>query len=85
MTCDVTIDPADGKIKKLVIFDKNGKKLNLKKTYRVVANSYSVAVSPSNRKDQGRSLRISTPDMIKSFLEKQGRINYQGRRCIRIK
>ena len=85
MTCDVTIDPADGKIKKLVIFDKNGKKLNLKKTYRVVANSYSVAVSPSNRKDQGRSLRISTPDMIKNFLEKQGRINYQGRRCIRIK
>ena len=85
MTCDLTIDPANGKIKKLVIFDKNGKKLNLKKTYRVVANSYSVAVSPSNRKDQGRSLGISTPDMIRNFLEKQGRINYQGRRCIRIK
>ena len=40
MTCDVTINPADGKIKKLVLLDKNGKKLNLKKTYRVVSNSY---------------------------------------------
>ena len=83
MTCEVTQNPADGKIKKLVIFGKDGKKLNLKKTYRVVANSYSVAVSPTNRKDEGRSLGITTPDIIKNYLEHQGRVNYQGRRCLK--
>jgi 5'-nucleotidase len=82
-TCEVTCDPADGTVKKLVLLDKAGKKLNLKKTYRVVSNSYSVAVSPTNRKNVGKSLGITTPDMIRDYLEKQGRINYQGRRCLK--
>ena len=83
MTCEITLNPADGTIKKLVIFDKDGKKLNMKKTYRVVSNSYSVAVSPSNRADEGHSLGITTPDMIKNYLEHQGRVSYEGRRCLK--
>jgi 5'-nucleotidase len=83
MTCEITTNPADGKIKKLVIYDKEGKKLNLKKTYRVVSNSYSVAVSPTSRQDMGKSIGITTPDLIKNYLEHQGRIDYQGRRCLR--
>ena len=82
MTCDITLNPADGTIKKLVIYDKEGKKLNLKKTYRVVSNSYTVAVSPTNRQDMGKSIGITTPDLIKNYLEHQGHINYQGRRCL---
>ena len=82
-TCEVTYDPADGKVKKLVLLDKDGKKLNLKKTHRVVSNSYTVAVSPTNRKDEGKSIGITTPDLIKNYLEHQGRINYQGRRCLK--
>ena len=84
-TCEITINPADGKITKLVLLDKDGKKLNLKKTYRVVSNSYTVAVSPTNRKDMGNSIGITTPDLIKNYLEHQGRINYQGRRCLTYK
>ena len=84
MTCDVTINPADGKIKKLVLLDKDGKKLNLKKTYRVVSNSYTVAVSPTKRADQGHSIGITTPDLIKNYLEHQGRISYQGKKCLNI-
>ena len=83
MTCEITLNPADKTIKKLVIFDKDGKKLNLKKTYRVVSNSYSVAVSPTNRHDEGHSLGITTPDLIKSYLEHQGRVSYEGRRCLK--
>ena len=83
MTCEVTYDPATLKVKKLVLFDKDGKKLNLKKTYRVVSNSYTVAVSPTNRKDPGKSIGITTPDLIKNYLEHQGRINYQGRTCLK--
>ena len=82
-TCEVTYDPADGKVKKLVLLDKAGKKLNLKNTYRVVSNSYTVAVSPTNRKDEGKSIGITTPDLIKNYLEHQGKINYQGRRCLK--
>ena len=84
MTCDVTINPADGKIKKLVLLDKNGKKLNQKKTYHVVSNSYSVAVSPTQRVDQGQSIGITTPDLIKNYLEHQGRVSYQGKKCLNI-
>jgi 5'-nucleotidase len=83
MTCEITVNPADGKITKLVILDKDGKKLNLKKTYKVVSNSYSVAVSPTKRGDQGHSLGITTPDMIKNYLEHQGRVSYEGRRCLK--
>jgi len=83
MTCEITLNPADKTIKKLVIFDKDGKKLNLKKTYRVVSNSYSVAVSPTNRHDEGHSLGITTSDLIKSYLEHQGRVSYEGRRCLK--
>ena len=84
MTCDVTINPADGKIKKLVLFGKDGKKLNLKKTYRVVSNSYTVAVSPTQRADQGQSIGITTPDLIKNYLEHQGRVSYQGKKCLNL-
>ena len=85
MKCEVVIDPATKKVKKLTLFDMNGKKLNLKKTYRVVSNSYTVAVSPTNRADQGHSVGITTPDIIKNYLEHQGRISFQGRRCLDIK
>jgi 5'-nucleotidase len=82
MTCDIVTDPATMKIKKLTLYDKTGKKVNLKKTYHVVGNSYSVAVSPTNRADQGQSLGITTPDVVKNYLEHQGRISFQGRRCL---
>ena len=85
LKCEVVIDPATQKVKKLTLFDMNGKKLNLKKTYRVVSNSYTVAVSPTNRADQGHSVGITTPDIIKNYLEHQGRISFQGRRCLDIK
>ena len=85
MTCEVVIDPATQKVKKSTLFDLNGKKLNLKKTYRVVSNSYTVAVSPTNRADQGQSVGITTPDIIKNYLEHQKKISFQGRKCLDIK
>ena len=85
LTCEVVIDPATQKVKKITLFDLNGKKLNLKKTYRVVSNSYTVAVSPTNRADQGQSVGITTPDIIKNYLEHQKKISFQGRKCLDIK
>ena len=82
MTCDVVLDPVTQKVKKLTLFGKDGKKLKLKKTYRIASNSYSVAVSPTNRAVQGQSMGITTPDVIKNYLEHQGHVSYQGRRCL---
>ena len=83
--CDVTFDPATNQIKKLVLLDENGKKLNLKKTYRLVANSYAVAVSPTDRKDQGRNLTMTSPETIKNYLEHQGKVSYQGTSRVNVK
>lgn len=83
MKAEFTVDPATQKIKKLVLFDKEGKKLNLKKTYKVISNSYSVAVSPTKRQDQGESIGIITAKLIMDYLEHQGQVNYQGRRCLK--
>ena len=85
LKCEVVIDPATQKVKKITLFDLNGKKLNLKKTYRVVSNSYTVAVSPTNRADQGHSVGITTPDIIKNYLEHQKKVSFQGQRCLVIK
>ena len=40
---------------------------------------------PYKRADQGHSVGITTPDIIKNYLEHQGRVNFQGRRCLVIK
>ncbi len=85
LKCEVIIDPATQKVKKLTLFDLNGKKLNLKKSYRVVSNSYTVAVSPTNRADQGHSVGITTPDIIKNYLERQKKVSFQGSRCLEMK
>ena len=85
MKCEVVMDPATQKVKKVTLLDRNGKKLNLKKTYRVVSNSYTVAVSPTNRADKGHSVGITTPDIIKNYLEHQKKISFQGQRCLDIK
>ena len=84
ITCNITTDPETNKVAKLVILDKNGKKLNMKKTYHVISNSYSVAVSPASQKDTGSSLGMPTSEVVMKYLEQQQTVNYQGRRCLNI-
>ena len=78
MTAEYTLDPATKKITKLVLLDESGKKLNLKKTYKVMTNSYTTAISPTNRKDQGTGIGKITAQLIMDYLEHQGHVSYQG-------
>ena len=78
MTAEYTVDPATKNIKKVVLFGNDGKKLNLKKTYRVMTNSYSTAISPTNRKDPGTGIGKITAELIMAYLEHQGHVSYQG-------
>ena len=83
ITCELIRDKKDNsKIKNLVLYGPDGKKLNLKKNYRVVTNSYAASVSNSPRKDQGRALNYQTAQMIQDFIAKQGHLNYAGRKVI---
>ena len=81
--CEVYYDKADNtKIKKLQLLTLEGDKFDLKKTYKVVTNSYVAAISTSPRKDQGRSLNRETTDIIMKYLEHEGYVSYQGERRI---
>ncbi len=81
--CEVTKDKKDTlKIKDLRLLTLDGKKLDLKKRYRVITNSYVAAICDAPRQDQGEDMNRLTSDMIMRFLEKQGHVNYQGKKRV---
>ena len=82
-TAEYVLD-ADGKqLKKVILYGPDGKKLNLKKTYRVVTNNYVQAITPTNRQNQGHSVGIGTAEAIMKLLKAQGHINYQGKSTVK--
>ena len=81
---DVYYDKIDSvRIKDVKLFAPDGKKLNLKKSYRVVTNSYVASICDAPRKDQGKSINRKTADLIIDYLGRQASINYQGMRRTR--
>lgn len=72
-------DSTKTSIKKLELFDANGKKLDKKKKYRVVTNNYVASISDSPREDEGERGAMTTSDLIIQWLEKKGTVDYQGR------
>ena len=83
MTATYSVDPATKKLKSLVLYGKDGKKLNLKRTYKVMSNSYTVAICPTNRKDEGHGIGRITAELIMDYLEHQRQVDYQGRTCLK--
>ena len=82
-TAEYVLDADKKTVKKVVLYGPDGKKLNLKKTYRVVTNNYVQAITPTNRKDEGHSLGIGPAQAIMQFLKTQGHIDYQGKTCVK--
>ena len=82
-TAEYVLDADKKQVKKVVLYGPDGKKLNLKKTYRVVTNNYVQAITPTNRKDEGQSLGIGTAEAIMQFLKEKGHVNYQGKTCVK--
>ena len=82
-TAEYVLDATKQKVTKVVLYGPDGKKLNLKKTYRVVTNNYVQAITPTNRKDEGHSLGIGTAEAIMQFLKAKGHVNYQGKTCVK--
>ena len=82
-TAEYVLDATKQKVTKVVLYGPDGKKLNLKKTYRVVTNNYVQAITPTNRRDEGHSLGIGTAEAIMQFLKDKGHVNYQGKTCVK--
>ena len=80
--CTATVTYTDSTkkaIKKLEMFDTCGKKLNMKKKFRVVTNNYVASIADSPREDEGERGAVTTSDLIMQWLEKKGAVDYQGR------
>ena len=77
--CEIIYDKKDStKVKEVRMFTPDGKKLNPKKKYKVVTNSYVAAISNSPREDQGHDTGLICSDMVVKFLEQQKTVDYRG-------
>ncbi len=80
--CEITPESDNDQIvKSLRLLTLDGKPLDMKKTYRVVTNSYVSATTNTLRPEQVHMMNTGTADMIMHFLEKRRIVNYQGIRC----
>ena len=65
-------------VKKLQIYDEDGRKLNRKTSYTVMVSSYVAAICPLLKQKTAQRLYTKTADLIIHYLSKQSTINYQG-------
>ena len=78
ITCKIITEKLNPKkIKDIVLYQPDGKRLNMKRTYRVATNSYIPATSTIPEGSE-HELNIQTTDVIMRYLEKKGTVNYQG-------
>ena len=83
MTCEITLEKDfPEKINSIKLMTLDGKKLNMKKKYKVVTNNYIPATSEVP-KGVAHTLNLETSDIIMSFLEKKEIVNYQGVKRLR--
>ena len=62
----------------------DGKKLDMKRRYRVVTNNYITATSKLPE-GVAQVQNVQTTDIVMRFLEKHKKVNYQGVRCLIVK
>lgn len=81
LCADLTlVKKGDNDISKVKLMTTDGKKLNKKKTYRVVTNSYVVATYKGEPLTSTPTiLNATTSDAIIHYLEKQPTVSYQGK------
>ena len=65
------------KIQSIRLLTLEGKKLNMKKKYKVVTNNYIPATSEIPE-GSAHTLNLETSDIIMQYLEKKGQVSYQG-------
>ena len=85
ITCEITLEEQfPEKIKCIKLLTLDGKKLNMKKKYKVVTNNYIPATSEIPE-GSDHILNLETSDIIMQFLEKKKVVSYQGVSRLKIK
>jgi 2',3'-cyclic-nucleotide 2'-phosphodiesterase (5'-nucleotidase family) len=85
ITCEITLEEQfPEKIKSIKLLTLDGKKLNMKKKYKVVTNNYIPATSEIPE-GSDHILNLETSDIIMQFLEKKKVVSYQGVSRLKIK
>ena len=78
MQCVITLEKDfPEKIQSIRLLTLEGKKLNMKKKYKVVTNNYIPATSEIPE-GSAHTLNLETSDIIMQYLEKKGQVSYQG-------
>lgn len=78
MQCEITLEKDfPEKIKSIKLLTLDGKKLNMKKKYKVVTNNYVPATSEIPE-GSAHTLNLETSDIIMQYLEKKETVSYQG-------
>lgn len=78
MQCEILLEKDfPEKINCIKLLTLNGQKLNMKKKYKVVTNSYIPATSEIPE-GSAHILNLETSDIIMQYLEKKRKVNYQG-------
>lgn len=84
MKCELTLDRTNpSRIKSVQLLTPNGKKLNMKRKYRVVTNNY-ITVTSKIPEGAAQTLNVQTTDLIMQYLEKKKRVDYRGVRRLEI-
>jgi 2',3'-cyclic-nucleotide 2'-phosphodiesterase (5'-nucleotidase family) len=84
MLCELTLDETNPKkVKSVRLLTPDGKKMNMKKKYRVVTNNYITATSVIPE-GSARELNVLTTDLIMRYLEKKGTVSYRGSTHVKI-
>ena len=84
MKCEITLDKTNKKkIKSVKLLTPDGKKMDMKRKYRVATNSYVPATSEIPE-GSTHTLNIQTTDLLMRFLEQKQTVDYQGVRRLHI-
>ncbi len=65
-------------VKSVKITMPDGSKFDLKRTYKVVMNSYIAVIADYEKSDEGRNLFLIAADLLIQYLDKQPSIDYTG-------
>ena len=86
LRAELTLDKKDTTvIRKIKLLDADGRKFDMKRTYRVVTNSYVAAAIRAYGFTEMTRLNIETSTIIMNYLEKRGAVDYQGVNRIEMK
>ena len=84
MQCEITLDETNPqKVKSVRLLTPEGKKMNMKKKYRVATNNYITATS-TIPEGSDHVINVLTTDLIMQYLEKKGTVSYQGSTHLKI-